>query len=104
MARRLILRATLRYGTYRLNDNGPSDEDRRRLEETATAIAAEMGDDALGVHLDPTDTLAWPTTSLELSYSAFDPAASDLRDLAQVWKPKLESAYGLLVHVDYRTD
>lgn len=104
MAARLILGVKLRYGTYQLNGNGPTAEDRARLEEICRSIAADMGGDSFGARTDPTDTLSWPTTHIVLSYSAFNPNAGLLFDLANVWGPKLEATYGFPVHIDASTD
>lgn len=67
-------------------------------------IAADMGDAVIAVYTDPIDTLSWPNVSLELSYSSFDPDASELIQLAQVWAPKLEAAFGITTHINGRTN
>ncbi|MFA5608210.1 MAG: hypothetical protein WDA07_13690 [Leucobacter sp.] len=103
MAAGPALKVNLRYGTHRGSQGSPTDADHQKLADLCRRIAADMGDDAWMVGLDPTDTLSWPSMCLELTYSAFSPHASDLSHLAATWQPKLESAHGLRVRVDAST-
>jgi hypothetical protein len=103
MSTNLKLSVTLRYGTFRGTNGSPSAADRNKFLALCQEIAADMGDEVLFARTDPTPTLSWPVRWLELSYSALNPAAAELRDLAQVWKDKLEAAYGIDVRIDADT-
>lgn len=99
MAERLILKASLRYGTSAGPQGEPTAADLSDLDKVCRQIAADMGQDAYMVSVDPTATLRWPHKHLELSYSAFNPNAGQLHELARSWAPKLESHYGMAVSI-----
>lgn len=98
------LRVELRYGTYAGATGQPTKENRKALDEVASRIKAEMGDDAFMVSAGGTDTASWPSRHIELSYSLFSDSADELSKLARAWEPKLVSQYGMWVHVNASTD